>query len=31
MYLRLEKIDHLIKKINYLKRFSWNIALVAEK
>ena len=31
MYIRLERIDHLIKKINYLKRFSWNIALVAEK
>ena len=30
-YLRLEKIDRQIKKIPYLKRFAWNIAIVAKK
>jgi ubiquinone/menaquinone biosynthesis C-methylase UbiE len=30
-YLQLEKIDHLIKKIPYLKIFAWNIAIVAKK
>lgn len=31
MYLRLEKFDRLLKKIGFLKRFSWNIVVVAEK
>jgi len=31
MYLRLEKFDRLIKKIGFLRRFSWNIAVVAAK
>jgi ubiquinone/menaquinone biosynthesis C-methylase UbiE len=31
LYRRLEKIDHQLKKISYLKRFAWNIALVAQK
>ena len=31
LYRRLEKIDHYLKKISYLKRFAWNIALVAQK
>ena len=31
LYWRLEKIDNLMKKISYLKRFAWNIALVAQK
>ena len=31
VYLRLEKLDRILKKINYLKRFSWNIAIVAVK
>ncbi len=28
---RLEKLDHLIKKIPFMKRFAWNIAIVAKK
>ena len=31
IYMRLEKVDRLIKKIGYLKRFSWNIVVVAVK
>ncbi len=30
-YYRLEKLDYLLKKISCLKRFSWNIAIVAQK
>ena len=30
-YYRLEKLDNLLKKISYLKRFAWNIAIVAQK
>jgi SAM-dependent methyltransferase len=30
-YYRLEKLDYLLKKISYMKRFSWNIAIVAQK
>ena len=30
-YYRLEKLDYLLKKISYIKRFSWNIAFVAQK
>ncbi len=30
-YLRLEKIDHFIKKIPFMERFGWNIAIVAKK
>jgi ubiquinone/menaquinone biosynthesis C-methylase UbiE len=31
IYLRLEKIDRLIKKMGYMKRFAWNISIVAKK
>ena len=31
VYLRLEKLDRLIKKISFMKRFGWNIAIVAKK
>jgi ubiquinone/menaquinone biosynthesis C-methylase UbiE len=30
-YYRLEKLDYLLKKISYAKRFAWNIAIVAQK
>ena len=30
-YLRLEKIDTFLKKIPFLKRYAWNIAIVATK
>jgi hypothetical protein len=30
-YYRLEKLDYLLKKIPYMKRFAWNIAIVAQK
>jgi hypothetical protein len=30
-YLRLEKCDRIIKRIPYMRRFGWNIAIVAEK
>ena len=30
-YLRLEKWDRLIKRVSCLRRFGWNIAIVAEK
>lgn len=30
-YLRLEKWDRIIKRIPYMRRFGWNIAIVAEK
>ncbi|HEY0003161.1 MAG TPA: class I SAM-dependent methyltransferase [Pyrinomonadaceae bacterium] len=30
-YQRLEKLDAALKKISYLKRFAWNIAVVATK
>ena len=30
-YYRLEKLDYLLKKISYMKRFAWNIAIVAQK
>ncbi|MBD3884313.1 class I SAM-dependent methyltransferase [Phormidium tenue FACHB-886] len=30
-YLQLEKIDSLLKKIPLLKRFAWNLAVVAQK
>ncbi len=30
-YQRLEKIDDLLKKIPFLKRFAWNLAVVATK
>jgi ubiquinone/menaquinone biosynthesis C-methylase UbiE len=30
-YLRLEKIDNLVKKIPFMKRYAWNIAVVATK
>ena len=31
MYLRLEKFDKVLKKIPLMKRFAWNIAVVAKK
>ena len=31
MYLRLEKFDRVLKKIPLMKRFAWNIAVVAKK
>jgi ubiquinone/menaquinone biosynthesis C-methylase UbiE len=31
LYLRLERFDKLIKKIPFMKRFAWNIAIVATK
>jgi ubiquinone/menaquinone biosynthesis C-methylase UbiE len=30
-YLRLEKLDRMIKRISFIKRFGWNIAIVAKK
>jgi ubiquinone/menaquinone biosynthesis C-methylase UbiE len=30
-YLQLEKLDFFLKKIPYLKRFAWNLAVVARK
>jgi ubiquinone/menaquinone biosynthesis C-methylase UbiE len=30
-YLQLEKVDKLLKKIPLLKRFAWNLAVVAQK
>ena len=30
-YLRLEKLDRIIKRISFIKRFGWNIAIVAKK
>jgi len=30
-YRRLEKLDRLLKKIPLMKRFAWNIAVVATK
>lgn len=30
-YYRLEKLDYLVKKIPYLQRFAWNIAVVGTK
>ncbi len=30
-YLRLEKVDNFIKKIPFMKRFGWNIAVIAQK
>ena len=31
LYMRLEKLDNLLKKISFLKRYAWNIAVVATK
>ena len=31
IYSRLEEIDHILKKFQILKRFAWNIAIVAKK
>ncbi|HEY9641560.1 MAG TPA: class I SAM-dependent methyltransferase [Coleofasciculaceae cyanobacterium] len=30
-YLQLEKLDFILKKIPYLRRFAWNLAVVARK
>jgi ubiquinone/menaquinone biosynthesis C-methylase UbiE len=30
-YLRLEKLDNLLKKLPFMRRFGWNIAVVATK
>ena len=30
-YFRLEKFDRLFKKIPFMKRFAWNIAIIATK
>jgi hypothetical protein len=31
LYLRLEKLDVLLKKLPLMKRFAWNLAVVATK
>lgn len=31
LYLRLEKLDRLVKKVPYFRRFAWNLAIVATK
>ena len=31
LYYRLESLDSLVKKIHYLRRFAWNISIVATK
>lgn len=31
MYLNLEKLDYLIKKIPFFKKYAWNVAIVATK
>jgi len=31
IYNRLEKLDHLLKRIPLMKRFAWNIAIIATK
>ncbi|MDY6807040.1 MAG: SAM-dependent methyltransferase, partial [Cyanobacteriota bacterium] len=31
LYLRLEKFDALVKKLPLMKRFAWNLAVVATK
>ncbi len=30
-YMRLEKFDHIIKKIPFMRKYGWNIAIVAKK
>ncbi|NWF59122.1 MAG: methyltransferase domain-containing protein [Fischerella sp.] len=31
LYFRLERLDYLVKKLPFMKRFAWNIAVVATK